>query len=57
MGACVECVLGVLDVLNLLARQVARLMKANQQTFHNEREAFYVELPGFDVHANAVAKL
>ena len=32
-------------------------MKANQQGFHNEREAFYVALGGFDVHANAVDKL
>ena len=37
--------------------QVARLIKANQQSFHNEREAYYVQLGGFDVHANAVDKM
>ena len=34
--------------------QVAKLMKANEEVFHNEREAFYVHLGGFDVHANAI---
>ena len=34
--------------------QVARLIKANQQVFHHEREAYYVELGGFDVHADAL---
>lgn len=37
--------------------QVARLMKANQESFHNEREAYFVSLGGFDVHANAIDKM
>lgn len=43
--------------LGLQLKQVALLMKANQQTFHNEREAYYVSLGGFDVHADAIGKM
>ena len=43
--------------LGLQLKQVATLMKANQQTFHNEREAYYVSLGGFDVHADAIERM
>ena len=33
------------------------MIKANQQSFRNEREAFYVSLGGFDVHADAMDKM
>ena len=37
--------------------QVAKLIKANQDSFSNEREAYYVQLGGFDVHADAIDKM
>ena len=37
--------------------QVAKLIKANQDSFNNEREAYYVLLGGFDVHADAIDKM
>ena len=42
------------NVLAMQLEQVAKLVRANQQQFHNEREAYYMQLGGFDVHANAV---
>jgi len=34
--------------------QVAKLIKANTQVFHKERQTFYVHIGGFDVHANTI---
>ena len=42
------------NILAMQLEQVAKLIRANQQKFHNEREAYYVHLGGFDVHANAI---
>ena len=40
--------------LALQLEQVAKLIRANQQQFHNEREAYYVTIGGFDNHANVI---
>ena len=43
---------GVGNSIGAQLAQVARLIRANQQVFHNEREADYVEMGGSDVHSD-----
>jgi uncharacterized protein (DUF1501 family) len=38
-------------------RQVATMMRANSESFHNERDIFYVEQGGFDAHSAALDQL
>jgi cullin-associated NEDD8-dissociated protein 1 len=38
-------------------RQVAKIMHANRDLLNNERDVFFVQMGGFDVHSDAVEKL
>lgn len=38
-------------------KQVAKLIHANRDVFQNERDVFFVQMGGFDVHSNAIEGL
>ncbi len=44
------------DAISNQLRMVARIIKSNRQSIHNERDAFYVRLGGFDTHVRATTK-
>jgi cullin-associated NEDD8-dissociated protein 1 len=44
-------------VIGTQFEQVAYLMKANQETLHNDRDAFYLRLGGFDTHSDLTTTL
>jgi len=45
------------DSIGSQFEQVAYLIKANQQTIHNDRDAFYVSMGGYDTHSDLYDKL